>query len=152
MRAGAVRDDLHGHIRLVRGHDEPIQLRAHDGGPADDSVQYRLVQDDVETYRRILHEAPLPHETDLDEFVNPLGGKRRDAGLVHGARIARRLQQAGHDRGLVIVNADRFRLQPYVGGEIVQIVALPPAGLLAFAGKCHQLVAFAFVGNVVQVA
>src|SRR5271165_476860 len=131
--------------------NESIELCTHNGWATHKPMQYCLVEYYLKTYRRILHQKSLSRQPNLNEFVDPLAGELRDTSLMHGACVVRRLHQSRHDRGLVVLDSRRCCLQSHIGGEIVQVIALPPAGLLAFARECHQTVSFGLVGHVVEV-
>src|SRR5690242_9892958 len=115
-------------------------------------MQHGLVENHVETHRRVPVEEPLPPQPDLEELLGPLWRDLRDPGRVHRARVVGGLEQSGDDPGLVAPDLYGLGLQAHVGREVVQVVALLPARLLAFAGQVEHPVALGLVGHVVEVA
>src|ERR1700742_425805 len=117
MSSYAERNYLHRDVRQFRRGQDIFQLGAHDSWTTDHPMEGCLVEDDPELQWR--GNSPgqelLAPQPGLDSLFYELRSQfslrwLRQWVIVQGPYIIRRLQQTGHDRRVVVFDADRFGL------------------------------------------
>jgi hypothetical protein len=129
VRAGRERQYLQAHLGQPHRLDQSCQLPRHDVGAADLPPQHGLVQDGAQLQRRTRTQYVLPGQAHFDQGVETLVVQPVHRGLRHRAGVLRRLQQAGHHRGLQRAHRAGLRLQADeipVGRRQHTSVRLPP--------------------------
>src|SRR5690625_3347993 len=152
VRARAEGDDLERDVGALAELLQPLELPAHDVGPADRATHSGLVDDRPQLAAAIALDVALAPHAHRDPVLGhgignrPRGGDDR-AGVLLG------LKHAGHELRLVDADAGGGLLKADIDLEPVGqriAVVLPPAGLLGFARQLDHGLDLDLVGDAVQ--
>ncbi len=159
MCTSNVWNDLNGDIRLPGHLDKTCELIIHDRRRADDPVDDGFIHHGVQSQfaaipgfaQEVLPAEPRRHLL-IDEFGGQDGDRWfREGGIVERAGVTDRLEQAGNDGRVEILDRNRLRFEPDVS-RVRQVEGLPPALFLGLPGERHEPVALGLVRYAVDLA